>query len=157
MSSFKKAKELGDRGEEKVKDWFLKKPWVKDVETVSGMKDQFSGKDLFITLNDGSQLSVEVKTELEDKYGNLFLETWSNKSSGRRGWIYTCKSDWFIYQFINESWGYMFETKNLQSWFETCNVPEKPQRKWVQNNDSWGRPANIQLILAQTNSKIIIY
>lgn len=155
MSAFHDASQIGNIGERRIIEWLKSWPQVIDAKRIVSLDEQFKGRDILVTLNDNSRFTVEVKTEANDKYGNLFLETWSNRTTQRQGWLYTCQADFFVYQFANQPWGYWFQTKNLQSWATSCNVPEKMQQKRQQHNDTWGMCANIQIVIASTNSKII--
>jgi len=81
---------------------------------------------------------VEVKTE-EKHTGNLFLETWSNKSCNNPGWMVKSDADILIYHFLDNGMTYLFDFKLLKKWFvEKGSVfPEYPQRKNSQENDTW--------------------
>lgn len=82
---------------------------------------------------------VEVKTETNNKWGNFYLETWSNKPENR-GWFYKCLADYILYHFLEDNVIYMFDLKKAQEYIN--NNPdkynEKPQNKYNQKNKTYG-------------------
>lgn len=95
---------------------------------------------------DGVVRGVEVKNEAENRHGNFFLETWSNKAFGARGWLHTLETDVLFYQFLREQVAYAIPFRKLRRWALGCDrgggnggrFPEKLQTKYVQPNDTWG-------------------
>lgn len=89
----------------------------------------------------------ECKFEQADKYGNFFLEIWSNKSKEIVGWMHKpMKAKYLWYGFLNEGKIYVFNFEELKTWFRANqhNYEEKPQNKYKQENDSWGKPVAIK-------------
>ena len=90
--------------------------------------------------------SIEFKVEKSDKHGNLFLETWSNKSRFTPGWMYTTQADFLWCYFVAQRSLHEMKMKDLREWaFGVDNIcghvysyPEKRQRKYTQLNDTWG-------------------
>lgn len=104
--------------------------------------------------------SIEVKTELT-KRRNLFLETWSNAAEDperqREGWMFTLRSDWLFYLFVDADELYAIRLPELQAWaFDArrpdgslgrmYDYPERPQRKHPQKNRTRGRCVPIAII-----------
>lgn len=84
---------------------------------------------------------IEIKAEVTNLHGNLFVETWSNLSRRNRGWIWKCQADWLWYYFVTEHQLYIMPMRTLQRWFYAHGnrYPEKKQGKYDQLNDTWGR------------------
>src|SRR3954469_16201875 len=55
--------------------------------------------DAWVTIA-GERQGVELKAEREDKYGNFYLEAWSDRRKQRRGWLYTSRATWLVYTFL---------------------------------------------------------
>lgn len=98
--------------------------------------------------------TIEHKCEQKNKYGNFFLETWSNKSLRRDGWLWTSLASMLIYHFIDDDIAYLLRFDALRNW-ATADVhgvsrlktfPEKKQAKYIQENDTWGRTVPIRII-----------
>lgn len=100
--------------------------------------------------------SIELK--IEEKYtGNLYLETWSNrnlenfKSYAERGmnpgWFWTSKADFLGAYFLDTDDFYIASFFKLRRWAfkqeQIFRYPEKPQQKYSQLNDTWGRCVTI--------------
>ncbi len=110
---------------------------------------QKSAGDMLYNTDADTVYTVEVKAELENKYGNFFLEFWSNRSRFTVGWLITLKSDWLLYHFLKEDELYAIPFQKLRRWaFHDQRIyafPERPQSKYEQLNDTWGRcvPINV--------------
>lgn len=97
--------------------------------------------------------SVEIKAEAENRSGNFFLETWSNRNLRDRrshaergsnpGWMLKLKCDFLFYHFVEPDELYVIDFFKLKKWaFEDGNIfnfEEKLQGKYTQRNDTWGR------------------
>ncbi|HEX7122878.1 MAG TPA: hypothetical protein VF178_10950, partial [Gemmatimonadaceae bacterium] len=87
--------------------------------------------------------SIEIKAEQENRHGNLFLETWSNRRRRTTGWMFHCKADWLLYYFVLSDECYAVRLPKLQAWaFDRGRIydfPEREQQKYDQLNDTWGR------------------
>lgn len=106
------------------------------------------------TEQDRRLYAIELKTEEEDKYGNLFLETWSNLNFDRRkpGWMWTLKCDILLYYFLASKELYSIDFRKLWAWFHgqihgnmeliqpfgTRRYTLKLQKKCVQLNRTTG-------------------
>lgn len=99
--------------------------------------------DMLLKDSAGSITSLELKAELDDKYGNLFLEEWSNRHHSTAGWLRTCWASWLLYYFIRQGVGYLMRPDCLRLWADLDNriedFPLKRQAKYSQLNDTWGR------------------
>lgn len=98
-------------------------------------------------------IRVEVKTELRHT-GNLFWETYSNKSTGRLGWGLTSKADVLYFLFWADAIGYRIDDLQSKIWafdYSKKNYPEVQQKKYAQTNDTWGRlvPVDASWLKAQ--------
>lgn len=102
--------------------------------------------------------SVEIKVEEEDRHGNFFLETWSNKNLSDKfshaqrgsnpGWLLKLQADLLFYYFAASDELYIIDLFALKRWAFTVNEDghptidryrEKLQGKRTQLNDTWGR------------------
>ena len=108
--------------------------------------------------------TVELKAERTAKYGNFFLETWSNRNLEDRGshshrgsnlgWLFKLRSDLLFYHFLDEDELYIFDFFKLKQWaFGTVDrpgqifsFPERCQAKYPQHNDTWGRCVKIEVL-----------
>lgn len=122
------------------------------------------GDVLYNLYPDGDMVAVEIKVEESQKYGNLFLETWSNKSRYTPGWMFTTKADRLWYFFLEERQLLTMSFGNLRHWAfvkpSRCvsgglgrlfDFEEKRQGKYVQMNDTWGRCVPIEVIREEVN------
>lgn len=89
----------------------------------------------------------ECKHEQANLYGNLFLETWSNRREKRPGWMITSEADRLIYHFINDV-AFDIDFARLREWYEKNKnfFPVKQQKKTRQENDTWGACVGIEVI-----------
>lgn len=104
----------------------------------------------------GSRKSVtfEFKAEKRNAYGNLFLETWSNRRTFRPGWLVTSEADYLAYQFLEESQLFLIDLPKLKRWAfgegeqqgQLWAYTERLQSKYEQHNDTWGRPVPISVL-----------
>jgi hypothetical protein len=106
--------------------------------------------DILVSVDSSTVVAVEMKTERDNTWGNLFLETWSNRKWNTPGWMDKLLScDILLYNFLNtdECFGAHFPT--IVQWFNEnkMNYKEKPQKKHAQANDTWGRPVPISTLL----------
>jgi hypothetical protein len=90
---------------------------------------------------------IEVKAE-ENFTGKLFLEWWSNRNTGRKGWMRTLESDLLWYHFLDADVLYELPFRPLSEWLEAkvqagAPWPMLEQRKRSQRNDTWGFPVPI--------------
>src|SRR5690242_11102304 len=91
MSSFTECQKIESMGYDLIKP-FLQKNFDEYVyvnteernELILAFQQNFG--DLIVK-KDKAIFFIDIKTEIEDKYGNLFLETWSNKKRNTPGWV----------------------------------------------------------------------
>jgi hypothetical protein len=152
INSYDDACVTGDAGVRKVVE-LLKKYYHLTNKQIRQLPPFDPQGDLIIVpgYNDtlGSVQTVEVKTEKNQIYGNFALEEWSNKTTERRGWMYTLKCDRLVYTFMDWPKVYVFKFPTLQKWFMTNseNYSLKPQQQREQKNDTWNRCVPIQDVL----------
>lgn len=97
--------------------------------------------DLLVQIDGRAFQTVELKFERKFT-GNLFVETWSNKSSGASGWLLTCKSDRLLYVFLDARRMFSLTPATFRGWVES-NVDARKwkqvrQHKYTQTNDTYG-------------------
>ncbi len=105
---------------------------------------------------------IDIKTENEDKYGNFFLETWSNKKRNTPGWFIPdrgVKADFVYYIFLKQKTLYVLDLPKVRKWaFDGKNIeryPEKMQNKYDQLNDTWGRCVKINDLIRDLQCPVI--
>ena len=124
--------------------------------------------DVLMTHRIGRLVSVEIKAEQSNNYGNLFLECWSNLNLGdanawegrgsNPGWAWKLHPGLLFYHFLDQDELYIFKGYRLWKWMHDTpsqsgakgatrihDFPRKPQNKYSQKNDTWGHcvPLNI--------------
>jgi len=102
----------------------------------------------YLCVKKHSAVYIEVKTEVKNKYGNFYLETWSNKPQNR-GWFKKCLADYILYHFLEDNVIYIFDLQKAQEYIESNpdKYAEKPQSKYNQMNKSYGICASISDIM----------
>lgn len=84
-----------------------------------------SGIDFVVEYSNGQIRKFDVKMDSRiHSTGNMFIETYINKNSGKRGWYYTSKADSYCY--IDEYVGvlYMFAKSALECYIDAHpNLP----------------------------------
>jgi hypothetical protein len=134
---------------------------------------QESTGDAIFQFPGGRVYSVEVKVEEENKYGNIFAETWSNRNLEDRnnhaklgsnpGWFVKLRADLLFYYFLSSDDLYVFDFFKLQRWaFGSGDTPgrlydfrEKRQRVRLQANDTWGRCVPIADLASEVGYRLI--
>jgi hypothetical protein len=158
MNSFQECQKIENQGYELIKPYlnnnFDECVYVNTSERnelVLAFQQNFG--DLIVKKN-GTIYFIDIKTENEDKYGNFFLETWSNKKRNTPGWFVPeigVKADFVYYIFLGSKILYILDLPKLRKWaFEDNNIeryPEKMQKKYDQLNDTWGRCVKISDIV----------
>lgn len=166
MTSFEKAKNVELRSMQ-ILTRFLDERENKWVATNKGPLSRFLQQvlgDFIINTAKQECWTVECKAEEENKYGNFFLETWSNRnlesreSHGERGsnpgWLHKLRADLLFYHFLKEDELYIINLFRLQQWAfghsgkagRIYAFPERAQSKYSQLNDTWGRCVPISVI-----------
>lgn len=106
----------------------------------------------------GEMYSVEIKAERENKYGNFFLETWSNRKWFTPGWMLTLNADILFYHFLEQDQLYIMNFQRLKEWAwhqgGIYRFPEREQSKYDQRNDTWGRCVPIKVIGAEVGFSV---
>ena len=97
--------------------------------------------DVLLNNEQGEVIGLELKAEESNKYGNFFIETWSNKHLGTLGWFFTLNTDVLLYHFLEQDELYIIHFGNLKTWLTPVieRYPERVQGKREQLNDTWGR------------------
>lgn len=97
--------------------------------------------DAFANKGDGF-VAIEMKFEQSNVTGNLFLESWSNRSRLTPGWMLKCDATLLTYYFIETDELYVLDLPKLRRWafdgWRIAKYPEKCQSKRDQKNDTWG-------------------
>ena len=83
---------------------------------------------------------VELKAEEVEETGNFFMETWSHKKIGRKGWFRTCKAEYLLYIFKDTGNFYKMTFDEIRDFVSdnTWRYREVLQQKHKQENDTWG-------------------
>ena len=126
--------------------WTSKGPLAEFLQRSIGDAIMATGPDTFA--------AIELKTE-KKATSNLFVETWSNKSRGTPGWLWTLNTDLLCYYFLDEDRMYFVEFQKLKRWLLSrsasgCMVGETFSEKRIakrrQLNDTHGRCVPVSAI-----------
>lgn len=109
--------------------------------------------DHIVPMRDGTVSTVEVKTERRHT-GNLFLETWSNRTPDgefrRDGWLFTLRADTVLFFFLDADVCYATPLNRLRDWaFIDGNMYRYPERaagmsvRGEQKNNTVGHPVPV--------------
>lgn len=134
----------------------LLKTWGEVYDTnkmPQNIKRQKTLGDRIIAHPSGVLITVEIKTEQRET-GNLFLETWSNRTSDerykKRGWFDTLETDLIVFVFLDTCKAYRLDFPKLRLWWESEANWNK--YRWAQagaswrgeqKNNTWGHPVPI--------------
>ena len=174
MSSFDECCDVERRAYEILTPWIevhLAKGGL--VFTNKGRLSEFLqrsvGDLLYNSRKDGSVRSIEIKAEEQDKYGNAFLETYSNASRFTPGWMHTLNADLLGYFFLDTRKFYLFDYQRLRHWAfrfpgrrgpnhlgRLWDFPEREQGKRVQLNDTWGRCVPLSVLCQEVACKVVL-
>ncbi len=124
--------------------------------------------DVLINNASGDIEAIEIKAEKENKYGNFFLETWSNKKRDTQGWMHTIKADTLWYYFLDVATLYKINFSGLTRWaFEQrgehrqkgriWDFEEKEQQEYEQPNDTWGRCVPIDTVGDEVGFEVVYF
>ena len=129
MHTFQNSKKIGDAGEAALDLFFKERFQIEDVD----MTQQKLGWDrIFTHLESGARASVEYKTDTQShKTRNIFIETWSNKESGKKGWAYTTTAQWLYYYVLGDSEVYIVDVVQLKLYLN--NWQKQFQKKGAKN------------------------
>ncbi|PKM78526.1 MAG: hypothetical protein CVU90_01965 [Firmicutes bacterium HGW-Firmicutes-15] len=135
MTSFETCKQYGLQGEADVNDWLQTLPGIANIEDVSDNKFyQDMDIDLFIDLEDGQEIAIEIKTDSLYKTGNFFLETISNDYYGTAGCIVKTQSDYVFYYYPGPGKLYVLPTLALQQWISDNQHRYTPKKTKLPGN-----------------------
>ncbi len=89
---------------------------------------------------------IELKVEVRNRWGNLFLESFSNRKWMTRGWMDYSQADWLWWYFLEQRELYHMDFAELREWMfggkgkeaHALKYPERLQSKHEQANDTWG-------------------
>lgn len=86
----------------------------------------------------GKSANLECKSEYKET-GNLFIESWSNRTAGRPGWLFNLtECDILLYHFLEPDGAlYTVKFSRLRE-FDFSRYREVPQSRYLQANDTWG-------------------
>lgn len=152
MNAFKECQEIENKGVSIILDFLKLKACNNQAFFITDRKLQKSKGDFYMKTSESDGKYIELKAESDDKSGNFFLETWSNKQFGMQnpGWMVTLKSDFLFYYFLNSDTLYIMNFKKLWEWaFDYNNIykyEEKRQRKREQKNITKGHIVPIKLL-----------
>lgn len=95
VHKFQDSLKVGNKGEALLDKHFSKKFHITEVDR----ETQMLGVDrIFEHKEKEHRCSVEYKTDArEADTGNVFIEIWSNKEAGKRGWAYTSLAQWLYF------------------------------------------------------------
>ncbi len=112
LHSFQKSLKVGKEGESKLDEHFSNKFDITEVD----LNVEFHGIDrIFTHKKTGSKCAVEYKTDVrEGTTGNVFIETWSNKESGKKGWIFTSLAQWLYFYLPSSSEACIIEMTQIK-------------------------------------------
>lgn len=91
---FKEQLKIGKEGESKLDKFFLEKLNI-TIKQASMEQELTKGFDrIFTSKKNGKQFTIEYKyDEKATKTGNVFIETLSKSSTGKKGWVLTSQAD----------------------------------------------------------------
>jgi hypothetical protein len=137
--NFRDSQKIGKLGEVVVVD-FVKRihpRWVVTPIVTKERQKKFGDYEIDAIKR---VIYIEIKTEETDKWGNFFLEEWSNDETP--GWLRYCEADLVFYLFLNDKKLYAMNLKKLKRWAYTDeNITRytlKSQRKYTQMNNTKG-------------------
>lgn len=147
-NAFVEASSIEARGQRVLLPW-LRHRFSEVVAFNSGPSHLKMQKqcDLVAESKDGGHfVCVELKIEESNAHGNLFLESFSNKSRCNPGWLFKCEADLLLYYFIETDDLLTLSVRKLKAWafsnhngsWAVASYPERGQGKYQQLNDTWG-------------------
>lgn len=134
--TFDEQAEIGAKGEAFVKQLLLTSFGIETSPV--GIEAQKLGID-FIGWrpNDLGRFAYEVKTDITaGSTGNAFLETWSNKVKGQRGWALNCCAEVLFYYVPTRGKLYHCQVSRLK-WFTRKAVTKGNYRFSGARNDGY--------------------
>lgn len=153
MNSFQTASEI-EKQAEAILLPYMEKTWPDCTyyPTRHHALIQLLEGDVLVSRNGGSKY-IEIKAERENRYGNLFIETYSNRARGTSGWFFKLNADWLWYYFLAPSELYIVSMGKLRDWADERlgDFEERRQKRYDQLNDTWGRCVPIEVLKTECN------
>ena len=151
---------LGNTAEEEILGFLTTMAGRVEVTKASDFLQTVWGD--FTILRQDKPFGIELKAEQSNRYGNLFLETWSNRKWRTLGWMYKLRGDSLFYYFVEEKELWTLRVDSLLDWAfgadtgdgQIYRFPEKKQCKHDQKNDSWGRCVPIAVLQKELGGDI---
>ena len=111
---FKKSLNVGNAGEEKIKQFLLSLSNIESVKSVQNIKKyQDEDIDFIVTFKNKKQYTVEVKTDTYTS-GNLYYETVSCAEKNTLGCLEKTKADFIFYYFAKYDRLYILKTNSFR-------------------------------------------
>jgi hypothetical protein len=161
MTDYENCLVTEDIGQGIIRDWLKSMGCTVVFNRNDGRDAEFqSYGDLIVKRpNSIKHELVELKIEQTNKHGNLFIETWSNKSWFNPGWIYKSKADLLFYYFLEQDELYTMSMVDLKKFVFKVNdqkqlmafgkYKERQQSKHSQPNLTCGLCVPIPDLLQQ--------
>ncbi len=149
MSAFSNASKVEAEGQRILAPW-LRNRFEHVVFNSGGARHLELQKicDAFASpIGTESVVTIELKVEEENKTGNLYLESFSNKSKCNPGWMFKSEAELLVYYFLRSDECYTLKMQRLRRWafsqetegfWNISSYPEREQKKREQKNDTWG-------------------
>lgn len=161
MNSFEVCRELEDVSRKHLQEHLIRElvydgRYVRIEKGPMAREFQLSSGDYVWNSDELTAWRVEHKCEYANTYGNFFLETFSNLSTGKLGWLYTNGADLLLYHFMRSGEVYLMRLAELRRWLYQADgrgrpniehYPHRMQGRHEQLNDTWGycvRVADVQ-------------
>lgn len=147
-NKFNQSNEVGTKGQ----NLFLahmneKHPSIKVIDVSLDPAYQYQDIDYIFVYPDGTEVTVELKTDTNDWSPNFAIETVANQETNRKGWIFTSTSTILAYYYIN---GLKGGVPNLYF------LDMAEMRENVLRNKYMERPAKPEQQLRNTGTKTTI-
>jgi hypothetical protein len=165
MSAFDECRKLEDASRRHLQQHLLRElvydgRFVRVEKGPMAREFQLTSGDYLWNSDELTAWRVEHKCEYANTYGNLFLETFSNKSRGKLGWFFTNGADLLLYHFLRSGevlllrlaelrmWAYQHENYKGVMQPRVHRYKERDQARYDQMNDTWGYCVNVAHIEA---------
>lgn len=147
--AFKESLEVGKSGEDIIWNWLASRSYIVDLQDVSNdRKYQKQDIDFLATFKDGTQISLEIKTDTYTT-GNIYFETISDVTMNTKGCMYVTKADFLLYYFINDNKLYIIKMDEYKKWFNRHKKDSNFKHHVVHNtryeSEGYTFPANLLL------------
>lgn len=110
--------------------------YMTDLIEIEDIEAQQKGIDIQVDLDDGREITVELKTDRHIDSPNLFLEDVSSFENKKEGWTIKCDADILSYGFYDKQCNclkrlYFLDMPKLKTWFRQNYKNYEP--KEIQN------------------------